>query len=107
MTLPFPTPKGLLANKGYNGDRFLENLLLRRIPPVIPPRSNRKVPAHPDDRRSRDRNRIARMPSQLKGQYRIATRHDKTATAFESPPPSSAPMRAYDWSLLPRRRRTG
>ncbi|KEZ14755.1 Transposase IS4 [Sphingobium yanoikuyae] len=33
----------LLADKGYDGDRFRENLLLSNILPVIPPRSNRKV----------------------------------------------------------------
>ena len=37
----------LLADKGYDGDRFRENLLLSNILPVIPPRSNRKVSASP------------------------------------------------------------
>jgi transposase len=71
MNLPLPTPKGLLADKGYDGDRFRENLLMRGILPVIPPRSNRKVPAHPDYRRYKDRNRVA-------------TRYDKTVLSFES-----------------------
>jgi IS5 family transposase len=52
-------PKALLADKGYDGDRFRESLLTRGIPPIIPPRANRKVPEHPDYRRYRDRNLAA------------------------------------------------
>ena len=80
MALPLPKPKALLADKGYDGDRFCENLLLRSIPP----RSNRKAPVHPDYRRYKDRNRIERMFGTLKQQRRIATRYDKTVLSFES-----------------------
>jgi transposase len=52
--------------------------------PIIPPRSNRKVPAHPDYRRNKDRNRIQRMFGKLKQQRRVATRYDKTVLSFES-----------------------
>lgn len=84
MALPLPKPKALLADKGYDGDRFRENLLMRGILPIIPPRSNRKAPVHPDYRRYRDRNRIERMFGKLKQQRRIATRYDKTVLSFES-----------------------
>jgi len=84
MALPLPKPKALLADKGYDGDRFRENLLMRGILPIIPPRSNRKEPEHPDYRRYRDRNRVERMFGKLKQQRRIATRYDKTALSFES-----------------------
>jgi len=57
---------------------------LRGILPVIPPRSNRKVPEHPNYRRYKDRNRIERMFGILKQQRRIATRYDKTALSFAS-----------------------
>nr|WP_245991867.1 transposase [Blastomonas fulva] len=56
MALPLPKPKALLANKGYDGERFRKNLLMRGILLIIPPRSNRKVPVHPDYRRCKDRN---------------------------------------------------
>jgi transposase len=72
------------AEKGYDGDRFRESLLIRGILPIIPPRSNRKVPEHPDYRRYRDRNRVERMFGKLKQQRRIATRYDKTVLSFES-----------------------
>ena len=37
---------------------------------AIPPRSNRKVPEHPDYRRYRDRNRVERMFGKLEHQRR-------------------------------------
>uniref|UniRef100_UPI0030C66CD0 IS5 family transposase n=1 Tax=Erythrobacter sp. Dej080120_24 TaxID=3024837 RepID=UPI0030C66CD0 len=84
MEIPIATPKALLADKGYDGNRFRESLLIRGILPIIPPRSNRKVPEHPDYRRYKDRNRIERMFGKLKQQRRIATRYDKTILSFES-----------------------
>ena len=61
MTLPAPKPKALLADKGHDGDRFLQSLLIRGILQIIPPRSNRKVPEHPDDRRYRNLYSVERM----------------------------------------------
>jgi transposase len=83
MEIPVAAPKALLADKGYDGDRFRESLLIRGILPIIPPRSNRKVPEHPDYRRYRDRNRVERMFGKLKQQRRIATRYDETLLPFE------------------------
>jgi len=37
MNLPLPKPKGLLAEKGYDDDRFRGYPLMRGILPVIPP----------------------------------------------------------------------
>lgn len=84
MDIPVATPKALLADKVYDGDRFRESLLIRGILPIIPPRSNRKAPEHPDYRRYKDRNRIERMFNKLKQSRRIATRYDKTALSFAS-----------------------
>lgn len=84
MKIPVAKPKALLADKGYDGDRFRESLLIQSILPIIPPRSNRKAPEHPDYRRYKDRNRIERMFGKLKQQRRIATRYDKSVLSFES-----------------------
>ncbi len=84
MAMPVPKPAALLADKGYDGDRFRENLLLHNILPVIPPRSNRKTPEYPDYRRYRDRNRVERMFGFLKHQRRIATRFEKTPLSYLS-----------------------
>ena len=48
MALPIRKPKALLADKGYDSDRFRESLLLHGILPIIPPKANRKVPEHSD-----------------------------------------------------------
>lgn len=77
-------PKALLADKGYDGDRFRESLLIQGILPIIPPRSNRKAPEHPGYWRYKDRNRIERMFGKLKQHRRIATRYDKSVLSFES-----------------------
>lgn len=74
----------MLADKGYDEDRFRESLLIRGILAIIPPRSNRKVPEHPDYRRYRDRNRAERTFRKLKQKWRIATSYDKTVLSFES-----------------------
>jgi transposase len=84
MAIPVAQPKALLADKGYDGDAFCQNLLMRGILPVIPPRSNRKAPEHPDYRRYKDRNRVERMFGKLKQQRRIATRYDKTTLSLAS-----------------------
>lgn len=84
MKIPVAKPRALLADKGYDGDRFRESLLIQGILPIIPPRSNRKAPEHPDYRRYKDRYRIERMFGKLKQQRRIATRYDKTILSFES-----------------------
>lgn len=84
MEIPVAAPKALLADKGYDADRFRESLLIRSILPIIPPRFNRKVPEHPDYRRYRDRNRVERMFGKLKQQRHVATRYDKTNLSFES-----------------------
>lgn len=84
MEIPVATPKALLADKGYDSDRFRETLLMRGILPIIPPKANRKAPEHPDYRRYRDRNRVERMFNKLKQSRRIATRYDKTTLSFES-----------------------
>ncbi|QNG48669.1 IS5 family transposase [Sphingobium yanoikuyae] len=84
MAMPVPKPPALFADKGYDGDRFRENLLLHNILPVIPPRSNRKTPEYPDYRRYRDRNRVERMFGFLEHQRPIATRFEKTPLSYLS-----------------------
>lgn len=48
MAMSVPKPAALLADKGYDGDRVRENLPRSTILLVIPPRSNRKSPEHPN-----------------------------------------------------------
>ncbi|MBB4631499.1 transposase [Sphingosinicella soli] len=57
---------------------------MRGILPIIPPRSIRKVPVHPDYRHYKDRNRVERTFGKLKQQRYISTRYEKTVLSFES-----------------------
>jgi transposase len=82
MALPVTKPRFLLADRGYDSDDFRQELLLRGILPIIPPRSNRVEPIDCDFRRYKERNRIERMFNRLKQFRRIATRYDKTALSF-------------------------
>jgi transposase len=86
MAMLVPTPKALLADKGYDGDSFRENPLFHGILPVIPPKANRNNPPPCDFKRYKDCNRVKRMFGFLKHQRRIATRYDKTALSFASFP---------------------
>lgn len=72
----------MLGDKGYDGDEVRQELLLRGILPVIPPKASRKSPIQCDFRLYRERNRIERMFNKLKQFRRIATRYDKTAKAY-------------------------
>jgi len=74
----------MLADKGYDSDDVRASLLLKGILPVIPPKTNRKVPIACDFRAYKDRNRVERMFNRLKQFRRIATRYDKTAVSFLS-----------------------
>ncbi len=84
INIPVAALTALLADKGYDGDRCREGMLIRGILPIIPPRSNPKVPEYRDYRCYRDRNRVERRLGKFKQQRRIATRYDKTVLSFES-----------------------
>ncbi len=82
LNMPVAKPKALLADKGYDGDAVREDLLLRGILPIIPPKANRRDPAAYNFWRYRDRNQVERLFNRLKQSRRIATRYDKTASSF-------------------------
>jgi len=71
-------PTGFLATRARN------DLAERGIEPVIPPRSNRKVPIEYDREAYKRRNLIERCVNRLKQFRRIATRYEKTARAYLS-----------------------
>lgn len=52
--------------------------------PIVPPRSNRKMPVRPAYRRCKDRNHVERMFGKLKQAGRFATPYDKPVLSFES-----------------------
>lgn len=79
-----PGAKELLADKGYDSDRFRQALVERGITPCIPPRANRKVQYHYDKQLYWQRHKVENLFGRLKDWRRIATRYDRCAHTFMS-----------------------
>jgi len=75
-------PAALLADKGYDADRFVDVLTARAIKVVIPPKSNRKVKRDCDFALYCERNLVERFFCIIKHFRAIATRYEKTARNF-------------------------
>lgn len=74
----------LIADKGYDADRFRRALKTAGTVPVIPGRINRRRLVQYDKLRYRDRWRIEAAFCRLKDFRRVATRYDKLARNFLS-----------------------
>ena len=79
-----PDADVLIADRGYDSDRFREALAARGIAPCIPGRANRKTPVVYDKALYKRRNLVERMFGRLKDWRRIATRYDRCAHTFFS-----------------------
>jgi transposase len=72
----------LLADKGYDAAYIIEAAENMGIQAIIPPRSNSITPRVIDKHIYKERNHIERLFAKLKQFRRIATRYDKTDSAF-------------------------
>jgi len=79
-----PPAQELIADKGYDSDKFRDALRKRGIAPCIPPRKNRKVQHRHCKTLYRQRHKIENMFGKLKDWRRIATRYDRCAHTFFS-----------------------
>ena len=79
-----PDADMLIADKGYDSDRFRDALRSLGITPCIPGRTSRKRAIEYDAVRYKQRNRIERMFGRLKEWRRIAMRYDRCAHTFMS-----------------------
>ena len=75
-------PQSMIADKGYDADSFIENLAIRSITPVIPPKANRKIKRGCDFALYAERNLVERFFNTIKHFRAIATRYEKTARNF-------------------------
>ena len=83
MLLPaLPPARELLADRGYDSNRFRAELADRGITPCIPSTKSRKVPLLYDKVLYRQRHRIENMFGRLKDWRRVATRYDRCAHTF-------------------------
>ena len=74
----------ILADKGYDADYIVDAAKAMEADVVIPPRSMRKNPRIIDKDLYKERNLIERLFNKLKHFRRVATRYDKTASAYLS-----------------------
>ena len=84
MLSSLPTARVLLADRGYDPDRFRNALIERDIQPCIPSRKCRKVAIPHDAALYCQRHRIENAFARLKNWRRIATRYDRCADLFLS-----------------------
>ena len=85
MMLPaLPPARELLADRGYDSNRFRVGLAARGIVPCIPSTKSRKEPLSYDKLLYRQRYRIENMFGRLKNWRRVATRYDRCAHTFFS-----------------------
>jgi len=75
-------PGALIADKAFDADPFIAALDDRAIVPVIPSKSNRKIPRPCDFVLYCERNLVERFFNLLKHFRAIATRYDKLAKTF-------------------------
>ena len=77
-----PTPKVLLADKGYDADFIRDDMGKRGGFAMIPTKKNRLVQIDVDGAIYALRNIIERCFNKLKNARRLATRYDKTANSY-------------------------
>jgi transposase len=77
-----PTPKVLLADKGYDSDFIREDMIKRGGIAMIPTRKNRLIQVPVDGHIYALRNQVERCFNKLKNARRLATRYDKTSDSY-------------------------
>jgi len=85
LILPaLPPARELLADRGYDSNRFRAGLIERGIVPCIPSTRRRNTQIPYDRTLYRQRHRIENTFGRLKDWRRIATRYDRCAHTFFS-----------------------
>ena len=83
LLLPtLPPARELIADRGYDSNRFRADLAAKGIEACIPSTRSRKVELPYDKALYRQRHRIEILFGRLKDWRRIATRYDRCATTF-------------------------
>lgn len=74
----------VLADRGYDSDKFIEEIRATGAVPVIPPRRNRKELREYDRELYKERNLVERLFQKLKNFRRIATRYERLKRNYQS-----------------------
>ena len=75
-------PTAVLADRGYDADKFIDWLGDQAIEVVIPAKSNRLEERVIDKNLYRDRNKVERFFNKLKAYRRVATLYEKSVSSF-------------------------
>ena len=73
---------GVIADKGYDSNAFVEELEKKGCIPVIPSKRNRKQPRNYDEHLYKERHLIECFFGKIKHFRRVFSRFDKTADSF-------------------------
>ena len=85
LLLPaLPPACELLADRGYDSNRFRDALIERGITPCLPSTRSRNAALPYDKALYQQRHKIENMFGKLKDWRRIATRYDRCAHTFSS-----------------------
>ena len=84
MLPALPDAEVMIADKGYDSNRWRKALAQRNIRPCIPGLRRRKEPVVYDTELYKSRNLIERLFGRLKDWRRIAMRYDRCAHTFFS-----------------------
>ncbi len=74
----------VLADKGYDSDKFIGELEKSGATAVIPPRKNRKEQREYDQELYKERNLVERLFQKLKHFRRIATRYERLKRNYQA-----------------------
>lgn len=77
-----PKQKRVVADKGYDGDRFRQRIAAAGSEPCIPPRSGRRKPAHYHRGHYKRRHRVENFFQRIKRLRRVGTRYEKLDVTF-------------------------
>ena len=79
---PEPSLTHAIMDKAYDSQDIREHLIQHDIVPVIPPKSNRRVPLDYDKTLYKVREKVERFFNNLKQFRGIATRYEKLSQTF-------------------------
>ena len=74
--------KAVIADKGYDGDDFVEAIVATGADAVIPPKRNRVFRREYDEFLYKERNLAERFINRIKQYRRVATRYEKKGGNF-------------------------
>lgn len=74
----------VLADKGYDSDRFVSAIENSQAVPVIPSKKNRKISREYDKELYKERNLVERFFQKVKHFRRIATRYERLARNYQA-----------------------